>query len=92
MGLFSFITTPVRDIYNSFKKGSDGLSGRKLSAFWAIVVAASVLSWKNTTESNAIQIIGMWLLFGAICLGMVTIPDLIKCIVEIKNGQNSKSQ
>lgn len=83
---------PLKDLYNSFKKGPEGLSGRKLSAFWAIVVVATVLSWKNTTPENASTIIGMWLVFGLLCLGMITIPDLIKCIAEIKSNSLNKTE
>lgn len=75
----------IKDIWNGFKTGASGLSGRKLSAFWAIVVVSTFLSYKNTTEKNAIQMVGMWLIFALICLGLVTIPELIKFITEVKN-------
>ena len=75
----------ITDLWNSFKNNPDGLSGRKVSSAWAIVVVATFLSYKYTTSETAFKIIGLWLLFGSICLGLVTIPELIKFIIEMKN-------
>lgn len=80
----------LSDVWNSFKNNTEGLSGRKLSAFWAIVFVATALSYKYTTEQTVFKIVSLWLLFGSICLGLVTIPELIKFIVEMKNKPKSE--
>jgi hypothetical protein len=76
----------LNDLWNSFKTNSDGVSGRKLSAFWAIVVVATFISYKYTTSANVFEMVIVWLTFACICLGLVTIPELLKDLVELKNG------
>lgn len=79
---------PFIDIWDSFKTGTSGLSGRKTSAFWAITIVATALSFKFGNNSNVLELVLMWLVFGAICLGLVTIPELIKFLAELKNGKS----
>lgn len=76
----------ANDIWNSFKTNSEGSSGRKLSAFWAIVVVATFISYKYTTSANVFEMVIVWLTFACICLGLVTIPELLKDLTELKNG------
>ena len=76
----------LNDIWNSFKNNADGVSGRKLSAFWAIVVVATFISYKYTTSANVFEMVIVWLTFACICLGLVTIPELLKDLVQLKNG------
>lgn len=80
----------LNDIWNSFKNNADGLSGRKLSAFWAIMFVSTYLSYKHTDLSNVIEMVGMWLIFAAVCLGLVAIPELMKFLAEIKNGKKDE--
>jgi 4-amino-4-deoxy-L-arabinose transferase-like glycosyltransferase len=77
----------ISDIWNSFKHNKDGASGRKLSAFWAIVVVSTFATYKYTTDNNLIEVLIIWLTFASICLGLVTIPELIKFLAELKNGK-----
>jgi len=77
----------TKDIWDSFKNNNDGLSGRKSSAFWSLVVVATYLAIKHTDKTNAIPMVGMWLAFAAVCLGLVTIPELMKFLAELKNGK-----
>lgn len=89
----------TKDIWDSFKTGASGLSGRKLAAFWAITVVASAVTFaicflvykRNETDSllHLLYALFAWLVFGAICLGLVTIPELIKFLAELKNGKSS---
>lgn len=79
------IFTPIIDVYNSFKTNNDGLSGRKLSSFWAIVIVSTGLSFKFGNSKNVVDLVQLWLLFALLTLGLVTIPDLIRFIVEFKN-------
>jgi len=77
----------ISDIWNSFKHNKDGASGRKLSAFWSIVVVSTFATYKYTTDNNLIEVLIIWLTFASICLGLVTIPELIKFLAELKNGK-----
>jgi hypothetical protein len=76
----------LNDIWNSFKTTDGGSSSRKLSAFWAIVVVATFISYKYTTTENVFEMVIVWLTFACICLGLVTIPDLLRDLVQLKNG------
>jgi len=76
----------VNDIWNSFKINEVGASSRKLSAFWAIVVVATFISYKYTSSANVFEMVIVWLTFACICLGLVTIPELLKDLTELKNG------
>lgn len=76
----------ANDIWNSFKTTEGGASSRKLSAFWAIVVISSYITYKFTTPANVFEMVIVWLTFACICLGLVTIPELLKDLTELKNG------
>jgi len=77
----------ISDIWNSFKHNKDSVSGRKISAFWSIVVVSTFATYKYTTNNNLIEVLIIWLTFASICLGLVTIPELIKFLAELKNGK-----
>ena len=78
----------ITDIWNSFKHNKDSVSGRKISAFWSIVVVSTFATYKYTTNNNLIEVLIIWLTFASICLGLVTIPELIKFLAELKNGKS----
>jgi hypothetical protein len=80
----------ITDIWNSFKTNDGGASSRKLSAFWAIVVVATFISYKYTTSENVFEMVIVWLTFACICLGLVTIPDLLRDLVALKNGSKKE--
>jgi hypothetical protein len=80
----------LTDIWNSFKHNKEGASGRKLSAFWAIVVVSTYISYKYTTTANVIEMTITWLVFALVCLGLVTIPELLKYLAELKNGKEDE--
>ncbi|CAB4127163.1 hypothetical protein UFOVP87_54 [uncultured Caudovirales phage] len=82
----------LNDIWNSLKNNAEGLSGRKLSAFWAVAFVSTYLAIKHTDNNNAIEMVGMWLLFGAVCLGLVAIPELLKFLAELKNGKSKENE
>ena len=77
----------LNDLWNSFLNNKEGASGRKLSAFWAIVVVATFISYKYTSNENVLYMTITWLVFALVCLGLVTIPELIKFLAELKNGK-----
>ena len=72
------------DLYNSLMNNALGFSGRKLSAFIAITVAA-FLSLRHTTDETLTSVITIWLIFCAVALGMVTAEQLVK----FKNGSST---
>lgn len=88
-----------KDVWDSFKTGTAGLSGRKLAAFWAITVVATLVTFaiafvvykRNENEALLYLLYALfaWLVFGTVCLGLVTIPELIKFLAELKNGKSN---
>lgn len=92
----------LKDIWDSFKTGTAGLSGRKLSAFWAITFVATGVTFaiifvvykRNESASILYLLYALfaWLVFGASCLGLVTIPELIKFLAELKNGKSNTNE
>lgn len=80
----------ISDIWDSFKNNKDGLSGRKISAAWGVSVAATYVTYKHTTNQNMLYVLIVWLVFSCVCLGLVTIPELIKFLAELKNGKKNE--
>jgi len=87
----------TKDIWDSFKNNTDGLSGRKLAAFWSITIVATCVTMgivymvykrnENDVLIYLLYALFAWLIFGSVCLGLVTIPELIKFLAELKNGK-----
>ena len=73
-------------IGKSFSSDKDGGSARKLSAFYAVVLMAGFITIKKADANNSLYMLIAWLIFAAVCLGMVTAQQLI----ELKNGNPTK--
>jgi hypothetical protein len=72
-----------KDLLNSFKNDKIGYSGRKLSAFIGVATAIYLTIFKIPLE-NQIEGLIIWLAFSLLCLGIVTVQN----IIEFKNGSN----
>jgi hypothetical protein len=62
----------------SFTADKDGGSARKLSAFYAVVLMAGFITIKKADAANSLYMLIAWLVFAALCLGMVTAQQLIE--------------
>lgn len=71
-------------LIKSFDNSKDGFSGRKLSAFAGVFVA-SIITFKYIEPQYLIEALMVWLCFSLLCLGIVTIEQIVK----LKNGGNS---
>jgi hypothetical protein len=69
------------NIENSFKNNEYGYSGRKLSAFVAILIAGKI-SLTFATSENIVMLSTVWLAFALLCFGIIQAADIIK----FKNG------
>lgn len=74
---FLLIITPLIDLYHSFFNNDKGMSFRKLGAVFAMY-AAYHLQLSILDDNIKKMVILAWMTFGAVCIGLVTIPDLIK--------------
>lgn len=72
-----------KDLLNSFKNDTTGYSGRKLSAFIGVVTAIYLTIFK-VPEEHQLDSLVVWLSFSLLCLGIVTVQN----IIEFKNGSN----
>lgn len=78
----------VDDFLNSFNNNPGvGWSGRKLSAF-AAMVTAIYLSIKHATPEIVVELVIVWLLFILLCLGLITVQQ----IIDLKNGKEKISE
>ena len=68
-------------ILNSFSTDKVGFSARKLSAFAAVLVSV-IITMKKIPEIAMIDALYAWLCFGLLCLGIVTIEQ----IINLKNS------
>jgi hypothetical protein len=76
------------DLWASFNTESGGASARKLSAFYAVVIVAGVVTHRHANENNAVDLVIVWLIFAAVCLGFVTAAQLI----ELRTGVVTKKE
>ena len=78
IGLFKIIGS---NLLASFHNDPGGFSGRKLSAFFAVMMAAYNLRFAST--EIAVEMTMTWLGFALLCLGIVTVQQ----IIDFKNGK-----
>jgi len=82
----------IDNLLKSFNNTPDGWSGRKLSAFTGVGMsvitsfAGIIYAFKHDYPDLIKIILGLWLLFALLCLGIVTFEQIIK----FKNGDGDK--
>lgn len=67
----------IAKLLNSFDTEKGGYSGRKLSAFVSIIIAA-YFGFRFGDEKSIVELTIIWLSFALLCLGIVTIEQIIK--------------
>jgi hypothetical protein len=72
----------IKDLLNSFKNNTAGYSGRKLSALVGVLTAIYLTIFKIPLE-NQLESLMVWLSFSLLCLGIVTVQN----VIEFKNGK-----
>lgn len=77
----------LQKLESTFDTNTKGYSSRKLSAFWAIVVMGGLLTWKYGDKENAVEMLTAWLVFGLLCLGIITVQN----IINFKNGTTTNN-
>lgn len=73
----------IEKIIWSFDNTSSGFSSRKLSAFFANMIAAAVTVYNciynNGTIPDAVMyIVGIWLVYSLLCLGIITAEQVLR--------------
>jgi hypothetical protein len=72
----------IKNLINSLKNDSTGFSGRKLSALVGVITGVYLTIFKIPLE-NQLDALMVWLGFSLLCLGIVTIQN----IIDFKNGK-----
>ena len=69
----------IEKLLSSFDNHSLGFSGRKLSGFVGVVTAVCVtFIWMR--PEYLLSVIKIWLGFASVCLGIITVEQIIKLI------------
>lgn len=77
----------IKKLIASFDNTKDGFSGRKLSSFAAVCVCV-YLSNKYCDRDNLGEILMIWLAFASLCLGLVTMQQ----VIDLKNSKSTYSK
>lgn len=75
----------LEKLINSFDNENAGFSARKLSAFVGVILSV-FLSIKYCDKEILETVITIWLGFGLLCLGIITMQQ----IISFKNGNNDE--
>lgn len=86
----TFIIKIFENLLNSFNTGTGGYSGRKLSACFA-VITSGVITYQYMKPEYLAECLVIWLAFALLCLGIVTIEQIIKLKNESSNKQSHNS-
>lgn len=81
----SYFGQLAKNVFLSFFADKKGFSGRKLSAFIAILIA-QFITIKYTNILNVEEMVIIWLCFALLCLGIVTIEQ----VIALKNGKKEE--
>src|SRR5688500_2499608 len=77
-----------KDLFASFNNEPSGYSARKLSAFFGVVIVSGYMSFKHSHPTNVVDLVLIWLSFSMLCLGLITIGQLI----ELRTGITTKKE
>lgn len=79
----------IKNLILSFKVGEGGFSGRKLSAFFSVVLCGAI-TYQYIKVEYLTEVLMVWLSFALLCLGIVTIEQIIKLKHEVLNDNKTK--
>lgn len=74
----------IRDLYNSFQNKPEGFSARKLSAFTGVTVAV-IVTMRFCNDRLLVDVITVWLLFALLCLGIITLQQ----VIDFRGGKST---
>jgi hypothetical protein len=72
-------------LFASLDNHSLGYSGRKLTAVFAVLMGAYITKYK-LAEADQLHALYAWLFLALLCLGIVTIQN----IIDFKNGKKQE--
>lgn len=84
------IFRPFKDFYYSLFNGNGGFSYRKIASVFALY-AAYQLQLSITNDNVKQAVIASWQIFAAVCIGLITIPQLISFLSSKKPKENEQA-
>lgn len=84
--MIGFIKMITANLVGSLHNEPGGFSGRKLSALFAVLMAAYNLRFAD--KSIAVELTIVWLCFALLCLGIITMQQ----VIELRSGSSKKTQ
>lgn len=79
----------IKNLILSFKVGEGGFSGRKLSAFFSVILCGAI-TYQYIKVEYLTEVLMVWLSFALLCLGIVTIEQIIKLKHEVLDDNKTK--
>lgn len=79
----------IKNLLLSFKVGEGGFSGRKLSAFFSVILCGAI-TYQYIKVEYLTEVLIVWLSFALLCLGIVTIEQIIKLKHEVLDDNKTK--
>jgi len=81
----AFIFKPLSDLYHMFFTNDKGMSLRKGGFVFGLICAYRLQT--SIVDDHVKQgVISSWQIFAAVCIGLVTIPELIKFLNRDNNA------
>lgn len=78
---------PFSDLYHTLFTNDNGMSQRKVIAYYTVLFVAAKLSFSVTDEKIKADLVYSWQIFAGVCLGLVTVPELIKFLNKGKDEE-----
>lgn len=75
---------------NSFDNTKNGFSARKLSAFIAVLTSIYA-TYKFVDTTTVVHSLMVWLTFALLCLGIITVEQILKFKGNIENKEDNES-
>lgn len=72
-------------LFGSLDTTTNGFSGRKISAMIGVLTAVYIAGWL-LPEKDRIYAVYAFLIFALLCLGLVTVPQLIQFLSDKKSA------
>lgn len=79
----------IKNLLLSLKVGEGGFSGRKLSAFFSVILCGAI-TYQYIKVEYLTEVLMVWLSFALLCLGIVTIEQIIKLKHDVLNDDKTK--
>lgn len=86
--LMCLATFTNKDLINN-NENISGFSWRKIAGLAGLITAIDI-TILHITEATYLSTLYSWQIFVSVCIGLITIPELLKTITTIKNDNTNQ--